>query len=341
MVSAVNYQVNLTAGQKYVITELAQPANPAENFDAIIAVIDPNGQTISDQDTYVDETVIFVAPVTGQYTVRVHPFYSNGVPTFGHFTLQINAAAAWSANMTLNNCTISGNSITNGQGAGIYSVLFGDGMTSLVTLTKCVVTGNHSDGDGGGINFQGEVADGSAKLTVTSCSVTNNFAGFDAGGIEVKQAAAEIADTDISNNSAGTAFFGAGGGVGIDDGLGRSGISLVTMTNCKVTANSATSGGGIETSGLELNLINCAISGNSARFGGGIFNENGDASATVTLDGSTVSGNSATGGGGGGIFNGGSNFGFGDTATIMLINSTVSRELSVVRRRHPERGLRV
>jgi hypothetical protein len=321
--SAVDYQINFTAGQKYVITEMAQPANPAENFDAIIAVIDPNGQTILDQDTYVDETVTFVAPVTGQYTVRVHPFYSNGVPTFGHFTLQINAAAARSANMTLNNCTISGNSITNGEGAGIFSVLFGDGMTSLVTLTKCVVTGNQSEGDTGGIYFQGELADGSAKLTVTSCSITNNFAAFDGAGIEVKQAAAELTNTDVSNNSV-TTDFGAGGGIGIDDGLGRNGVSLVTMTNCTVTGNSARVGGGIETSGLKLNLINCTVRGNSAGFGGGIFNENGDASATVTLDGSTVSGNSAAGGGGGGIFNGGVNFFFGDTATIVLINSTVS-----------------
>src|SRR5947209_17453730 len=35
--SAVDYQVNFTAGQEYVITEMATPANPTENFDAIIA----------------------------------------------------------------------------------------------------------------------------------------------------------------------------------------------------------------------------------------------------------------------------------------------------------------
>jgi hypothetical protein len=321
--SAVDYQVNLAAGQTYVITELAQPANPSENFDAIIAVIDPNGQTVLDQDTYVDETVIFAAPISGQYTVRVHPFYSNGIPTFGHFTLQVNAAAARSANMWLSTCTISGNS-TNSQGAGIYSVLFGDGMTSLVTLTKCVVTGNHSHGDTGGIYFQGELADGSAELKVSSCSVTKNFAAFDGAGIEVKQAVAEFADTDVSNNSI-TTHFGAGGGIGIDDGLGSNGVSVVTMTNCTVSGNSANAGGGIETAGLELKLINCTIRDNSAGFGGGIFNENGqDGDSTVRVENSTISGNSASGGGGG-IFNGGSNIGLGGaTATLELINTTVS-----------------
>ena len=87
--SAVDYQVNFTAGQKYVITETAQPADFAEEgFNAIVAVIDPNGQTILDQDTFrldsgdylfADETVTFVAPVTGLYTVRVHPGFSGGV----------------------------------------------------------------------------------------------------------------------------------------------------------------------------------------------------------------------------------------------------------------------
>ena len=323
--SAVDYPVNLTAGQRYVITEMAQPANPAENFDAIIAVIDPNGQTILDQDTFVDETVIFAAPIAGQYTVRVHPFYDNGSPTFGHFTLQINNAASWSANIALNNCTISGNSIGAGQGGGIFSVLFGDGMTSLVILTKCDVTGNQSDDGGGGIDFQGNLADGSAKLIMSSCTVTKNFAFSDAGGIEVKQAVAELTNTDVSGNSVST-DFGAGGGIGIDDGLGVNGVSLVSMTNCTVTGNLASFGGGIETAGSELNLINCTIRDNSARFGGGIANENGqDGDSTVRLENTTVSGNSASGGGGGGIFNAGLNIALGGaTATLELINSTVS-----------------
>ena len=95
--SAVDYQVSLNAGQEYVITEHATPANPTENFDAIIAVIDPNGHTVLDQDTGVDETVVFFAPLTGQYTIHVHPYSTPGaggvdVPTQGHFELQINTA---------------------------------------------------------------------------------------------------------------------------------------------------------------------------------------------------------------------------------------------------------
>lgn len=98
---SVDYQVNLTAGQEYVITEMATPQTPAENFDAIVAVIDPSSKTIIDQDTGVDETVVIFAPVTGTYTIHVHPFATTppviggpiDVPTQGHFSLQVNTAS--------------------------------------------------------------------------------------------------------------------------------------------------------------------------------------------------------------------------------------------------------
>lgn len=96
--SAVDFQVTFAAGQEYVITEHATPQNPSENFDAIVAVIDPNGKTLVDQDTGVDETVTLFAPISGQYTIHVHPFATASpvggppVPTQGHFSLQVNTA---------------------------------------------------------------------------------------------------------------------------------------------------------------------------------------------------------------------------------------------------------
>jgi len=87
-----------TAGQEYVITEMATPLTPADNFDAIVAVIDPNGNTIVDQDTGVDEVVTFFAPLSGQYTIRVHPYATplpggiGSVPTQGPFNIKVNTA---------------------------------------------------------------------------------------------------------------------------------------------------------------------------------------------------------------------------------------------------------
>ena len=91
-----------TAGQCYVITEKATPATPADNFDAIVAVIDPNGKTIINQDTGVDETVTFFPQITGNYTIHIHPFCTPDpsgttcVPTQGPFSVKVNQANATS-----------------------------------------------------------------------------------------------------------------------------------------------------------------------------------------------------------------------------------------------------
>lgn len=89
--------VALTAGNAYVITEMATSATPADNFDAIIAVIDPNGNTIIDQDSGVDETVTFFPQISGNYTIHVHPYSTQGeVPTRGPFSVKVNQANATS-----------------------------------------------------------------------------------------------------------------------------------------------------------------------------------------------------------------------------------------------------
>jgi hypothetical protein len=94
--------IPLTAGHAYVITEMATPATPADNFDAIVAVIDPNGNTIIDQDTGVDETVTFFPQISGNYTLHVHPYATpdpsgtTSVPTHGPFSVKVNQTNATS-----------------------------------------------------------------------------------------------------------------------------------------------------------------------------------------------------------------------------------------------------
>ncbi|MEY2482497.1 MAG: hypothetical protein QOK24_1025 [Verrucomicrobiota bacterium] len=84
----------LVAGKAYVIRENATPATPLEDFDAIVRVTDPNGHVILDQDTGVDETVTFFAPVSGQYKITVHPFTNSTttLPTQGSFHIKLNNA---------------------------------------------------------------------------------------------------------------------------------------------------------------------------------------------------------------------------------------------------------
>jgi hypothetical protein len=95
-----SYTVTFTAGTEYVITEHATPPNPnltGENYDAIVEVKDPNGNTIVNQDTGVDETVFLFAPSSGTYTIIFHAFATSvaggvSVPTRGHFTFQVDQA---------------------------------------------------------------------------------------------------------------------------------------------------------------------------------------------------------------------------------------------------------
>jgi hypothetical protein len=78
-----------TAGQEYVITEHATSGN----FDAVIDIIDPSGNTVLHQDTGVDETVYFFPQVTGQYQIKVSAFSSGpGMSTSGSFSIVVNTA---------------------------------------------------------------------------------------------------------------------------------------------------------------------------------------------------------------------------------------------------------
>jgi Subtilase family len=73
-----------TQGQGYQIVEQATSGD----FDAIVSIIAPDGTTVLTQDTGTDETVIFVAPQTGQYKISVNHFAT----TAGDFSIVINTA---------------------------------------------------------------------------------------------------------------------------------------------------------------------------------------------------------------------------------------------------------
>ena len=75
----------LNAGTRYVIS-VNMTTSPG--LDAIVSVIDPNGVTIVDQDTGLDEVVTFFPPVTGNYRVRVRQFGT----TTGPFNIKVNTA---------------------------------------------------------------------------------------------------------------------------------------------------------------------------------------------------------------------------------------------------------
>jgi Tol biopolymer transport system component len=83
--------------------------------------------------------------------------------------------------------------------------------------------------------------------------------------------------------------------------------ATLTVSSCTFRLNSANFGGGIHSQGSNamLNVSNCTFNENSVgTSGGGIFNSGNSGIATVTVNNSTFSGNSAASGGGLFNFNG-------------------------------------
>jgi hypothetical protein len=210
--------------------------------------------------------------------------------------------------ITISGLTIAGGKVTT-HGAGIF---VGD---EALELDGCVVTGNTSTGDGGGIYLQSPTG----SLLIQGCTISNNTvtaASNDGGGINVQSAATvSILNSNITGNNAadsgGGIYFYNGGSLvlvnstlanntatsGIGGGLyfyGTVGAAGLTIRNSTVSANtSGSSGGGIVLPGFNGTLVvqNCTITGNSAKAGsgGGIARTGGG--GTISVESSIVSGN--------------------------------------------------
>jgi len=117
-------------------------------------------------------------------------------------------------------------------------------------------------------------------------------------------------DANVTASISGLTISG-GKTTGNGGGLYNNG-GTATLTNCTVSGNSASNGGGLWSCGTAM-LTNCTVSGNSASgyFGGGLYNH-----GTATLTNCTVSGNSA--GFVGGLYNS-----FGSSRTT-LTNTIVA-----------------
>ena len=196
--------------------------------------------------------------------------------------------------LTLINSTLSDNtglSQTSGMGGGLLNF----GTASLINTT---VSGNSVPVQGGGIENQG-------RLQITNCSIVNNTLTLIGGGLDNRTnhnttestgpATVTMSNSSISNNTAftGGGFFNAEG--------------IITVTATTIRNNSAGEGGGLENSfKATTTLTNCRVSRNTASTdAGGIANDRG----VLTLTDSPVNNNQAVSslgakGGGLGVFGG-------------------------------------
>ena len=194
--------------------------------------------------------------------------------------------------LTLNQSTVSGNSIVgnSGEGGGVFT-----NDEGAVVLNNSTVGRNYSQ-SGGGIRTD------AGDVSLTNSTVSGNSSSGSGGGILTTSGDVSLDNSIVSANNSG----GVGGGI-------RTGGGDVSLTNSTLNANSSnSSGGGVSTRFGDVSLTNSTASGNSsAGDGGGIHATDSD----LTLTNSTVSGN-ISGADGGGVT--------AVRAQVLLVNSTLT-----------------
>ncbi len=188
--------------------------------------------------------------------------------------------------------SLSGMTITGGNGVGALNSGHGGGVYSNGTLTvlNSVITGNTtgSSKSGGGIcsDF------GAGLLTVTNSQITNNTAKLSGGGI-LAGGPLTLTGSTVANNTNTASVAGIAGGVET--------YAATNLTNSTISGNHAdnsgnTSGGGMYAYGGAITLTSVTITGNSAKgtdSAGGLRN---DGSGTVTVKNTLIAGNTGTSG---------------------------------------------
>jgi hypothetical protein len=147
---------------------------------------------------------------------------------------------------TIEGFTITGGVAQSFEAGGITA------FSSSATIRGCVITGNASDGEGGGI-LQGGVT------LVEDCLIEGNTAWFGGGICSYLFGEMQVSETVIRNNEAGF-----GGGVALYE------AGLFQMMDCIVEQNAAEKdGGGVFVVASSNQLRQCKFIGNVALGKGG------------------------------------------------------------------------
>ncbi len=238
--------------------------------------------------------------------------------------------ALWNSTGTM---TVDGTLIDSNDAQGAAADnggggIFNNGGTLIVqnstTITSNLASG--SSGSGGGVFSTG------GAVTISSSEISSNVSNRAGGGIEIAGGTLNLENVNLDDNNTGVAPAVAAPGNG--GGLHVSGAADVDITGGTVNGNvAAKEGGGLWNNQGVLTISGTTISGNDAQGdfvadpleivgGGGIFAEDGVGSVVIN-EGTTISGNYATGaqGSGGGILMA--------TGTTLTINGTSGSPVTI------------
>ncbi|HEX4696926.1 MAG TPA: right-handed parallel beta-helix repeat-containing protein [Candidatus Udaeobacter sp.] len=154
--------------------------------------------------------------------------------------------------------TIQGLTISNGVAPqfGCGGGIFDEG--SSLSLINCTVSGNSTDGTGGGI-----CAESNATLTIESSTLSGNYAGDYGGGI-ANNGTLTIKNSTLSGNRG---EFAAGAVLN-----GFNGDASLTVSNSTLSGNTTQLHGGGIWNGGQSAISNSTLSGNSGMTAGAIVN---------------------------------------------------------------------
>lgn len=267
----------------------------------------------------------------------VHVSGAGGVAIMGGTfdgNMAVEGGALWNnqGSMTVDGATFTGNTASGGtadagdatgQGGG---AIFAESGAGSLTVTNSTFADNMAMGDvsSGGAIFANE----GTTLSVSLSSFTGNTANRAGGAIETRaNTTTTLDEVALDGNTANTVVGGPAGGNG--GGLHVSGNGNVEITTSEIVNNTAaTEGGGLWNNTGTMTVDGSTVSNNTANGtgaqdgGGGIFNNAGgddSGSGTVVVTNSLITGNNASvgSGSGGGILN---NFG----GTLEITNTRIS-----------------
>jgi predicted outer membrane repeat protein len=211
--------------------------------------------------------------------------------------------------------SISGLAFLHGNastGGGIFSA-------ESLTLKGVVISGNTASNVGGGLEVLGDLTAGAApiKASITTSKITGNSTdGFGGGIALLNLSSITISKTQVTGNRAPN--LGAGG---VYAGISTTGGSLA-ITGCVISGNTGNTAGGLLLQNKNLNptskitISSTKVTGNTSlstvEGGGGIYLGKGHA----VISGSTIRNNTA-------VFNGGGIEAKG-FASLTIFKSTIS-----------------
>ena len=159
-------------------------------------------------------------------------------------------------NLTLNQCTLSSNSVT-GPAASYGGAVYNNPGGTL-TLNQCTLSSNSATGNVGSSGGALYNSSGGGTLTLNQCTLSGNLAYFAGGGVFSNGGALALTHCTLSGNSATGNSNSRGGGISASSTLMLTNTIVAgntAVTNSNVLGNITGSGGNLTSGNPMLSTL--------------------------------------------------------------------------------------